>query len=186
MLLLRAPMRPRRGGDGRVWVTGMQPGHVMLPFYGMENRREVPFYGEANRENYSGFTGPEPERPFEAEWRTYGLGLKGETLLYGANIASLSASSKRFSIYFSSKIEKTPQKPLFKKHFLIFAKTNVITSFMQTKVLFHGSDKVINHPVPGGGNPYNDYGPGFYCTQNRDLAMEWACKETSPKESCSS
>ena len=51
---------------------------------------------------------------------------------------------------------------------------------MQTKVLFHGSDKVINHPLPGRGNPYNDYGPGFYCTQNRDLAMEWACKETSP------
>lgn len=63
---------------------------------------------------------------------------------------------------------------------VIFAKSNVITSFMDGKVLFHGSYKVIEFPSPGGGNPLNDYGPGFYCTQNRELAREWACKENSP------
>lgn len=47
-------------------------------------------------------------------------------------------------------------------------------------VLFHGSDKVIEQPVLGGGNPNNDYGPGFYCTRSRVLAQEWACKENSP------
>lgn len=51
---------------------------------------------------------------------------------------------------------------------------------MDNMVLFHGSDKVIENPVPGGGNPNNDYGPGFYCTPNRELAMEWACKENNP------
>ncbi len=51
---------------------------------------------------------------------------------------------------------------------------------MDNLVLFHGSDKVIDKPIPGGGNPYNDYGPGFYCTLNIELAREWACRESSP------
>ena len=41
--------------------------------------------------------------------------------------------------------------------------------------LFHGSSRVVGAPVFGRGNPHNDYGPGFYCTQSRDLACEWAC-----------
>ena len=40
--------------------------------------------------------------------------------------------------------------------------------------LFHGSDHVIERPVFGEGKPYNDYGLGFYCTENLDMAKEWA------------
>lgn len=29
----------------------------------------------------------------------------------------------------------------------------------------------------GWGNPHNDYGLGFYCTENLELAKEWACTE---------
>ena len=40
--------------------------------------------------------------------------------------------------------------------------------------LYHGSTKTIDKPEFGKGNPRNDYGPGFYCTQNLELAKEWA------------
>lgn len=32
----------------------------------------------------------------------------------------------------------------------------------------------IKKPIFGYGNPYNDYGLGFYCTESKDLAKEWA------------
>lgn len=41
--------------------------------------------------------------------------------------------------------------------------------------LFHGSTKIIKKPSFGEGNPRNDYGPGFYCTKEIELAKEWAC-----------
>jgi len=41
--------------------------------------------------------------------------------------------------------------------------------------LYHGSSNVIEHPVFGKGNPANDYGLGFYCTESLELAKEWAC-----------
>ena len=41
--------------------------------------------------------------------------------------------------------------------------------------LYHGSTKIIERSVWGVGNPYNDYGLGFYCTENVELAKEWAC-----------
>lgn len=41
--------------------------------------------------------------------------------------------------------------------------------------LYHGSNKVVETPVYGEGNPQNDYGLGFYCTENLELAKEWAC-----------
>lgn len=44
-------------------------------------------------------------------------------------------------------------------------------------VLYHGSDKIINSPQYGIGNPHNDYGLGFYCTKDKELAKEWACPE---------
>ena len=44
-------------------------------------------------------------------------------------------------------------------------------------LLFHGSDKIVENPVFGEGNPFNDYGLGFYCTEEPDLAREWACTE---------
>lgn len=47
---------------------------------------------------------------------------------------------------------------------------------MVEKVTFyHGSSKIIEKPVFGVGNPNNDYGLGFYCTENIELAKEWAC-----------
>ena len=40
--------------------------------------------------------------------------------------------------------------------------------------IYHGSQKLIQQPVYGAGNVRNDYGLGFYCTENVDLAKEWA------------
>ena len=42
--------------------------------------------------------------------------------------------------------------------------------------LFHGSTLIVETPEFGKGNPMNDYGLGFYCTENIELAKEWACK----------
>ena len=50
---------------------------------------------------------------------------------------------------------------------------------MGNKVLYHGSTKVIEQPILGLGNPKNDYGLGFYCTENLELAKEWASTERS-------
>ena len=41
--------------------------------------------------------------------------------------------------------------------------------------VYHGSPKMIEKPVFGAGNPQNDYGLGFYCTESAELAKEWAC-----------
>lgn len=41
--------------------------------------------------------------------------------------------------------------------------------------LFHGSDLIIEHPTPEGGKVHNDFGQGFYCTTELELAREWAC-----------
>ena len=42
-------------------------------------------------------------------------------------------------------------------------------------IIYHGSPKIIAKPAFGVGNPQNDYGLGFYCTESVDLAKEWAC-----------
>ena len=42
-------------------------------------------------------------------------------------------------------------------------------------ILYHGSEKIIEHPKYGYGSPHNDYGRGFYCTMDNELAKEWAC-----------
>jgi hypothetical protein len=47
----------------------------------------------------------------------------------------------------------------------------------QNLTVYHGSQQVIKTPVFGEGNPRNDYGMGFYCTQDIELAKEWACTE---------
>lgn len=49
----------------------------------------------------------------------------------------------------------------------------------QTVTIYHGSRMIIEKPVFGEGNPRNDYGLGFYCTQEPELAKEWACTEES-------
>lgn len=45
--------------------------------------------------------------------------------------------------------------------------------------IYHGSEKIIKHPLYGYGNSRNDYGRGFYCTQSIELAKEWACKSNA-------
>lgn len=41
--------------------------------------------------------------------------------------------------------------------------------------IFHGSEKIIEKPVYGFGKEHNDFGLGFYCTESKALAQEWAC-----------
>ena len=47
------------------------------------------------------------------------------------------------------------------------------------KTLYHGSQIIVGQPEFGKGARNNDFGRGFYCTENIELAKEWACgKET--------
>ena len=47
-------------------------------------------------------------------------------------------------------------------------------------ILYHGSENLIEKPQFGKGSLHNDYGRGFYCTENIELAKEWACgKQTN-------
>ena len=39
--------------------------------------------------------------------------------------------------------------------------------------IYHGSSQIIEKPEFGYGKPYNDYGLGFYCTEQIDMAREW-------------
>ena len=45
---------------------------------------------------------------------------------------------------------------------------------MSVITLYHGSKEIIKRPKFGAG-PNNDYGIGFYCTKEIELAKEWAC-----------
>lgn len=50
---------------------------------------------------------------------------------------------------------------------------------MSNLILYHGSPEIVRMPEYGKGKPYNDYGQGFYCTENLNLAKEWACGENT-------
>lgn len=41
------------------------------------------------------------------------------------------------------------------------------------KTLYHGSPVIIEKPIFGNGRSYNDYGLGFYCTEDIQMAKEW-------------
>ena len=45
--------------------------------------------------------------------------------------------------------------------------------------IYHGSEQIINEPTFGKGKTNNDFGIGFYCTENEDLAKEWAVSSPS-------
>ncbi len=45
--------------------------------------------------------------------------------------------------------------------------------------LMHGSDHAIPKPEWGLCSPHNDYGRGFYCTREDEMACEWACKKNT-------
>ena len=41
-------------------------------------------------------------------------------------------------------------------------------------IIYHGSNQIIEKPIYGEGKKNNDFGLGFYCTENNNLAKEWA------------
>lgn len=43
------------------------------------------------------------------------------------------------------------------------------------KILYHGSESIVETPQFGKGARNNDYGRGFYLTEEPELAKEWAC-----------
>lgn len=43
-----------------------------------------------------------------------------------------------------------------------------------SKLIYHGSQNIIESPQYGVGKRYNDYGLGFYCTEDIELAKEWS------------
>lgn len=46
---------------------------------------------------------------------------------------------------------------------------------MEKKItIYHGSEKIIENPILGGGKRNNDFGFGFYCAESEELAKEWA------------
>lgn len=49
---------------------------------------------------------------------------------------------------------------------------------MSEITIYHGSPQIVI-PKFGEGKAYNDYGQGFYCTENLELAKEWACSQDS-------
>ena len=51
---------------------------------------------------------------------------------------------------------------------------NEQTGLANPLVLFHGSDHVVKRPRRGLGRERNDFGRGFYCTEDVELAKEWA------------
>ena len=46
---------------------------------------------------------------------------------------------------------------------------------MDKLTLYHGSQKIVQRPAYGSGKIYSDFGSGFYCTEDLELAKEWAC-----------
>ena len=44
-------------------------------------------------------------------------------------------------------------------------------------IIYHGSISIIDKPTYGFGKAYNDYGLGFYATEDMELAKEWAVEE---------
>ena len=46
-----------------------------------------------------------------------------------------------------------------------------------THIIYHGSALVVSSPEFGKGREDNDYGRGFYCTEDKELAQEWAAAD---------
>ena len=40
--------------------------------------------------------------------------------------------------------------------------------------IYHGSETAVRQPRFGVGRAYNDFGLGFYCTESKEYAAEWA------------
>lgn len=50
---------------------------------------------------------------------------------------------------------------------------------MNPKILYHGLKYIIENPIYRGGKETNDYGYSFYCTENIEIAKEWACPDNN-------
>jgi hypothetical protein len=50
---------------------------------------------------------------------------------------------------------------------------------MSELILYHGTTAVSLSPKADGGREYNDYGNGFYTTEDLEAAKEWACQSDS-------
>ena len=50
---------------------------------------------------------------------------------------------------------------------------------MSKLILYHGSSEIIEKPIFGKGKAYNDYGRGFYCTENFELARSGPAQKES-------
>ena len=50
---------------------------------------------------------------------------------------------------------------------------------MNNIILLHGSNQIIEMPKLSLGREHNDYGKGFYCTRDEEMAREWACKNNT-------
>ena len=46
--------------------------------------------------------------------------------------------------------------------------------------IYHGSSVIVEKPELSKGKQSNDYGRGFYCTEDIEMAKEWACKGKEP------
>ena len=46
--------------------------------------------------------------------------------------------------------------------------------------IYHGSSIEVPKPLLSKGKLNNDYGRGFYCTEDIEMAREWACKGNAP------
>ena len=46
------------------------------------------------------------------------------------------------------------------------------------RILYYGSEFIIEKPEYLTGNDHNDYGLGFYCCSNKELAKEWAARKS--------
>ena len=46
--------------------------------------------------------------------------------------------------------------------------------------IYHGSSVIVEKPELAKGKVSNDYGRGFYCTEDVEMAKEWACKGKEP------
>ena len=46
------------------------------------------------------------------------------------------------------------------------------------RIIYHGSEFIIEKPSYGKGNIHNDYGLGFYCCSKKELAKEWAARRS--------
>ena len=49
-------------------------------------------------------------------------------------------------------------------------------------IIYHGSQQIVEKPRFGIGKKYNDYGQGFYCTENIELAKEFLVRRGFKEE----